>query len=170
MAVEPGLSVPAVGGATPLDVETVKKDFPIFHRSPTRPVEETRRLVYLDSAASSQKPQAVLDAMDRCYETAYANVHRGVYAMAEEATAAYEGARARVAQFIGAPSARGVVFTKNATEAINLVAHAWARTRLRRGDAVLLTEMEHHANLVPWLMLAEERGYDWVEEEARAAG
>src|SRR5947209_2623845 len=98
--------------------------------------------------------------MERYYETTNANVHRGVYALAEAATAAYEAARATVARFIGAPSSRGIVFTKNATEAVNLVAHSWGRSRLHEGDVVLLTEMEHHANLVPWLMLAEERGIE----------
>jgi cysteine desulfurase/selenocysteine lyase len=114
----------------------------------------------LDSAASSQKPRAVLDAMERYYETTHANVHRGVYAIAEEATAEFEAARANVARFVGAPSSRGVIFTKNATEAINLVAHAWARANLGPGDVVLLTEIEHHANFVPWLMLREQLGVE----------
>jgi cysteine desulfurase/selenocysteine lyase len=149
-----------------LDVETLRKSFPVFDR----PAGDQHRLVYLDSAASSQKPRAVLWAMADHYENHHANVHRGVYALAEEATAAYEGARARVARFIGAPSTRGVVFTKNATEAINLVAHSWGRGAPRSGgrsspglgagDAILLTEMEHHSNLVPWLMLAQERGVE----------
>ncbi len=147
-----------------LDVAAVRKDFPILDRE-----IGGHRLVYLDSAASSQKPRAVLDAMDRYYESSHANVHRGVYTLAEEATAAYEGARATVARFIGAPSARGVVFTKNATEAINLVASVWSRSQApsgplsgkgSRSGAVLLSEMEHHANLVPWLMLREERGLE----------
>ncbi|MEO6511873.1 MAG: SufS family cysteine desulfurase [Nocardioides sp.] len=136
-----------------LDIGRVKKDFPILERD-----MGGHRLVFLDSAASSQKPRAVLDAMDHYYATTHANVHRGVYAIAEEATQAYEGARAKVARFIGAPSTRGVVFTKNATEAINLVAHSYGRSRLAPGQAVLLSEMEHHANLVPWMMLREERG------------
>ena len=135
-----------------LDVGAAKLDFPILRR----PGEG--RLVFLDSAASSQKPSAVLEAMDHYYETTHANVHRGVYALAEAATLAYESARTKVARFIGAASTREVVFTKNATEAVNLVAHAWGRSRLVAGDVVLLTEMEHHANLVPWLMLAEGRG------------
>ena len=138
-----------------LDVATVKKDFPILDRDVAG-----HRLVFLDSAASSQKPRAVLDAMDHYYETTHANVHRGVYTIAEEATQTYEAARARVARFIGAPSSRGVVFTKNATEAINLVAHSYGRSCLAPGKAVLLSEMEHHANLVPWLMLREERGVE----------
>jgi len=138
-----------------LDVATIRKRFPILDTQ-----SHGRRLVYLDSASSSQKPTAVLDAMTRYYETTHANVHRGVYAIAEEATRLYEQARAKVARFIGAPSTEGVVFTKNVTEAINLVAHSWGRANLAAGDAVLLTEMEHHANLVPWLMLAEERGIE----------
>ena len=136
-----------------LDVARLKKDFPILERESCG-----HRLVFLDSAASSQKPRAVVDAMDHYYATTHANVHRGVYAIAEEATAAFEGARARVARFIGAPSPRGVVFTKNATEAINLVAHSYGRSCLPEGKAVLLSVMEHHANLVPWMMLREERG------------
>jgi len=138
-----------------LDVVSVKKDFPILERDMAG-----HRLVFLDSAASSQKPRAVLDAMDHYYETTHANVHRGVYTIAEEATQAYEAARAKVGRFIGAPSSRGVIFTKNATEAINLVAHSYGRSCLPPGAAVLLTEMEHHANLVPWLMLREERGVE----------
>jgi cysteine desulfurase/selenocysteine lyase len=138
-----------------LHVETVKKDFPILDQQ-----MHGNRLVFLDSAASSQKPTAVLDAMQHYYETTHANVHRGVYAIAEEATRLFEEARTKVARFIGAPSARGVVFTKNVTEGINLVANAWGRANLRPGDAVLLTEIEHHANLVPWLMLKEQLGIE----------
>ena len=143
-----------------LDVSAVKKDFPILD------VEvHGRRLVYLDSASSSQKPQPVLDLMNEVYETTYANVHRGVYAIAEEATARMEDARAKVARFIGAGAAREVIFGKNVTEMINLVAYTWARQNLREGDAVLLTLMEHHANVVPWLMLREERGIElrWLD-------
>ncbi|MGI8758729.1 MAG: SufS family cysteine desulfurase [Acidimicrobiales bacterium] len=136
-----------------LDVHRARKDFPVFERPRDRP------LVYLDSAASSQKPRAVLDAMTDYYETTHANVHRGVYAMAEEATARYEAARSKVARFIGA-TPRSVLFSKNATESLNLVASAWGRANLRRGDAVVLTEMEHHANLVPWLILAEQLGLE----------
>ena len=136
-----------------LDVARVKKDFPILERDLAG-----HRLVFLDSAASSQKPRAVLDAMDHYYVTTHANVHRGVYTIAEEATQAYEAARSTVARFIGAPSPRGVIFTKNATEAVNLVAHSYGRSLLPPGKAVLLSVMEHHANLVPWLMLREERG------------
>ena len=138
-----------------LDVSVVKKDFPILDQQ-----VHGRRLVYLDSASSSQKPRAVLEAMQDELETTYANVHRGVYAIAEESTRRYEDARAKVARFIGARSTREVVFTKNVTEAINLVAYAWGRSHLQPGDAVLLTEMEHHANIVPWLQLKAERGIE----------
>jgi cysteine desulfurase / selenocysteine lyase len=139
-----------------LDVAAVRRDFPIYghHAAAGRP------FVFLDSAASSQKPQAVLDAMDGYYGTTHANVHRGVYRIAEEATARYEGARRRIARFVGATSDREVVFAKNVTEALNLVVRSWGRANLAPGDAVLLTEMEHHAMLVPWLMLAEELGLE----------
>jgi len=138
-----------------LDVAAVRKRFPILERQ-----VHGKRLVYLDSASSSQKPTQVLDAMTAYYETTHANVHRGVYTIAEEATRLYESARATVARFIGAGGPEGVVFTKNVTEGLNLVAHTWAQANLRAGDAVLLTEMEHHANLVPWLMLAERTGVE----------
>lgn len=135
-----------------LEPSVVKKDFPIF--------DAHDKLVFLDSAASSQKPKAVIEAMTRYYETTHANVHRGVYAIAEEATRLFEEARSKAARFIGAPSPRGVVFTKNVTEGLNLVANSWGRANLRAGDAVLLTEIEHHANLVPWLMLKEQLGIE----------
>jgi len=138
-----------------LDVAGIRKDFPILERC-----QAGNRLVFLDSAASSQKPRQVIDAMTSYYETSHANVHRGAYSLAAEATELYEGARRTAARFVNAPSERCVVFAKNVTEAINLVAHSWGRSNLRQGDAVLLTEMEHHANLVPWLMLAEERGIE----------
>jgi cysteine desulfurase/selenocysteine lyase len=113
--------------------------------------------VFLDSAASSQKPTSVIEAMNRYYRTTHANVHRGVHTLSEEATAQYEGARAKVSQFIGACCPKEVIWTRNATEAINLVAYSWGRTNLRQGDHILLTEMEHHANLVPWQILAAEK-------------
>jgi cysteine desulfurase / selenocysteine lyase len=142
-----------------LDVSAIKKDFPILERE-----VHGGRLVYLDSANTSQKPRSVLDAMERYYERSNANVHRGTYLIAEEATAALEGARSKVARFIGAGAAREVVFTKNATEALNLVAKAWARANLRAGDAVVLTELEHHANIVPWHQLHDELGIElrWI--------
>ena len=138
-----------------LDPAAIARDFAVFGRP-----SHGRRLVFLDSAASSQKPRQVLDAMTSYYDTTHANVHRGVYAMAEEATARYEGARATVARFIGAAHSREVVFTKNGTESLNLVAKAWGRAHLAAGDVVVLTEMEHHANLVPWLMLKDELGVE----------
>ena len=115
-------------------------------------------MVYLDSTASSQKPAAVIEAMDAFYRQSNANIHRGIHTLAEEATAMYESARERVAKFINAPSAKQVIFTRNATESINLVAYTWARANLKSGDLVILTEMEHHSNLVPWHILKTERG------------
>jgi cysteine desulfurase / selenocysteine lyase len=137
-----------------LDVATLRKDFPLL----TREVNG-HPITYLDSAASAQRPVQVLDAMREYDETTHANVHRGVYAIAEEATRRFEAARIAVGRFIGAPDpAREVVFAKNATEGLNLVAHTWGRTHLHEGDTIVLTEMEHHANIVPWHMLAAERG------------
>jgi cysteine desulfurase / selenocysteine lyase len=145
---------PAPAGPAPLNVEALRKDFPLLTRT-----VNGRPIVYLDAAASALQPRVVIDAMTRYYETTHANVHRGVYATAEEATALYERARKVAGRFIGAPDpAHEVVFTKNTTESLNLVAHAWGRANLRAGDAVLLTEMEHHANIVPWMILAEELG------------
>ncbi|MGO8862320.1 MAG: SufS family cysteine desulfurase [Acidimicrobiales bacterium] len=142
--------------ATPLNVEALRKDFPLL----TRRVHD-RPIVYLDSASSALQPHAVIDAMARYYETTHANVHRGVYATAEESTHLYENARLVVGRFIGAPDpAHEIVFAKNTTESLNLVAHTWARANLKAGDRILLTEMEHHANLVPWLMLAEDVGLE----------
>jgi cysteine desulfurase/selenocysteine lyase len=140
--------------AAPLNTEALRKDFPLLART----INE-HPIVYLDSASSALQPHAVINAMTRYYETTHANVHRGVYATAEEATALYERARVVAGRFIGAPDpAREIVFTKNTTEALNLVAHSWGRANLRRGDSVLLTEMEHHSNIVPWMILSEELG------------
>jgi len=136
-----------------LDVARTKKDFPILERT-----VHGKRLVYLDSASSAQKPWPVLEAMQRYYETTHANVHRGVYQIAQEATNLYEGSRAKVAAFIGAASADEIIFTKNATEAINLVAYSWGRANLGPSDAMVTTEIEHHANFVPWLQLRAEKG------------
>jgi cysteine desulfurase/selenocysteine lyase len=142
-------------GAKTLDPREIRADFPILAgRGPT----SSKPLVYLDSASSAQRPQCVLDAMDEYYSTTHANVHRGVYAIAEEATRRYELARATMGEFIGAPvPSKEIVFTKNGTEAINLVARTFGE-RLGAGDVVVLSEVEHHANLVPWLMLAQSRG------------
>jgi len=144
-----------VTDAPTLDVAKIRADFPILDRE-----VNGHRLVYLDSAASSQKPRQVVEAMDRYYETTHANVHRGVYQIAADATHAFEEARAKTARFLGASDPEEIVFTKNVTEALNLVAHSWGRANLREGDAVLLTEMEHHANIVPWLQLQQERGIE----------
>ena len=137
-----------------LEVAALRKQFPLLQQ-----LSHGKRLIYLDSAASSQRPRAVLDAMDHYYETTHANVHRGVYAIAEEATRQFEMARRATGRFINAPRPDvEIVFTKNATEALNLVAHSYGRHLLPKGKAILLTELEHHANIVPWLMLAAESG------------
>lgn len=138
-----------------IDAAAIRKDFPILATQ-----VHGKRLVYLDSASSSQKPRSVLEAMTSYYETTHANVHRGVYTIAEEATRLFEEGRTKVASFIGAGSSAEVVFAKNVTEAINLVAYSWGRANLVAGDVVVLTQMEHHANLVPWLALRAERGIE----------
>ncbi|HSK22742.1 MAG TPA: SufS family cysteine desulfurase [Egicoccus sp.] len=138
-----------------LDVQTLRKDFPVLARE----VQPDTRLVYLDSAASSQTPLPVLEAMDHYYRWSRSNVHRGVYRLAEEATDLYEGGRTKLAGFVDADP-RGVVFTKNATEAINLVAYSWVRRRYRPGDVLLSTMMEHHANHVPFLYAAKDLGLE----------
>ncbi len=139
---------------TALNVEQIRLDFPILDRE----VHPGVQLVYLDSTATTQKPASVITAMDEYYRLNNSNVHRGIHTLAEEATAAYEGARQRVAEFIHAPSAKEIVFTRNTTESINLVAYTWGRTFLHEDDLVILTEMEHHSNLVPWQILAAEKG------------
>jgi cysteine desulfurase/selenocysteine lyase len=142
-------------GADPVDPEHLRAEFPILDQE-----INGHRLVYLDSAATSQKPQVVLEAMDTYYREYNANVHRGIYTICEKATAEYEKARAKVARLVGVADAREIVFTRNATEAINLVAYSWGRRNIGRGDVIVLTEMEHHANLVPWQLLAQERDAD----------
>jgi cysteine desulfurase/selenocysteine lyase len=137
-----------------LDVQSIRKDFPILSRE----VHPGVPLIYLDSTATSQKPRSVIGSMDAFYQNSNANIHRGIHTLAEEATAAYEAAREKIAVFIHSPSARQVIFTRNATESINLVAYTWGRANLVSGDVVILTEMEHHSNLVPWHMLAAEKG------------
>ena len=135
------------------DVRKIRADFPILKRQ-----VHGKPLVYLDSAATSQKPKAVIEALVRYYSQTNANIHRGIHALSEEGTALYEGARSAVCRFIGAPKPACVIFTRNATEAINLVSHAWGRRHLRAGDEILLTEMEHHSNLVPWQVLSQAQG------------
>jgi cysteine desulfurase/selenocysteine lyase len=139
-----------------LDVNKIRKDFPILQRE----TREGVRVVYLDSTATSQKPQQVIDAMNNYYQLSNANIHRGVHTLAEEATSLYEGARERIAKFINAKSSREIIYTRNTTEAINLVAYSWARANLKQGDLVILTEMEHHSNLVPWHMLQAEKNIE----------
>jgi len=136
-----------------IDLQRIRKDFPILERTMAG-----RSLAYLDSANTSQKPQQVIDAVADFYERHNANIHRAVYELAEEATALYEGARDKVARFIGAPDHRSVVFTRGTTESLNLVAHAWGRKYLREGDEIVLTEMEHHSNIVPWQLCARDTG------------
>ena len=138
---------------TALDVAKIREDFPILARE----VHPGVPLVYLDSTATSQRPRQVVEAMERLIYHSNANIHRGIHVLAEEATAAYEEARGKIAKFINAPSARQVIYTRNTTESINLVAQSWGRANLKAGDVVILTEMEHHSNLVPWQILAMEK-------------
>src|SRR3990167_2223805 len=138
---------------TMVNVEKIRKDFPILGRE-----IHGKPLVYFDNAATSQKPKQVIDAISDYYKQHNASVHRGVHKLSEEATAAFEVARKKVADFVNAGDSRQIVFTRNATEAINLVAYAWGRKNIKKGDEILLTEMEHHSNLVPWQVLAKEVG------------
>jgi len=138
---------------TSFDAAAVRADFPIFER-----LVHGQPLAYLDSANSAQKPRQVLEAMNRLYERSYANVHRGVYTIGVEATEAYEGVRPKVARLLNASSTREIIFCRNATEALNLVAHSYGRANLGPGDVLVATELEHHSNLVPWQVLAEATG------------
>ena len=153
-AARPATSDPRIR-AGKLDADAIRAEFPILQTQ-----VNGHPLVYLDSASTSQKPEVVIEAVDEFYRAYNANVHRGIYTIGERATAAYERARASVARFINAPDAHEVVFTRNATEAINLVAYSWGRRNIARGDAIVLTEMEHHANLVPWQLLVQEKDAD----------
>ncbi len=136
-----------------LNVEKIRADFPVLNveAHPDKP------LIYLDNAATSQKPTAVIEAMNAYYQGYNANVHRGIHRLSEDATAAYEGARERIAKFINSPSSEQVIYVRNTTEALNLVALTWGRANISAGDEILLTEMEHHSNIVPWQMLAQEK-------------
>jgi cysteine desulfurase / selenocysteine lyase len=146
----------AVGAEVKLDARALRADFPILAQE-----INGKPLAYLDSAVTAQKPRQMLDAMTSFYETSYANVHRGVYTLAERATEALEGARDKVARLVNAPSSREVIFTRNATEALNLVAYAWGATNLGPGSTVLVTELEHHSNFVPWQYIARRAGADF---------
>lgn len=151
------MSDPAVVALPAIDregIERIRQDFPILART-----IGDKPLVYLDNAASSQKPESVLQTMDDYYRRYNANVHRGVHRLSEEATAAYEQARLKVARFINAPSDKQIIFTRGTTEGINLVANTWGRANLGPGDEVLITEMEHHSNIVPWQMLRDQLGF-----------
>ncbi len=138
---------------SPLDVEAIRRDFPIFSRT-----IRGQPLVFLDTAASAQKPRQVIDALLEFYESGYANIHRGIYQLSAEATTRFEGVRDTVQRFLGAADRREIVFVRNATEAINLVARSWGDAHLREGDEILISAMEHHANIVPWQMLCERVG------------
>jgi cysteine desulfurase/selenocysteine lyase len=144
--------MPAAFPMTPLP-KSLRQDFPILART-----SNGHPLAYLDNAATTQKPRTVLDTLTRFYETSNANIHRGVYALSEQASELYEQARVRVTQFLNAPDPRQIIFTRGTTEAINLVAQSWARPRLQSGDRLLLTEMEHHSNLVPWQLAVQATG------------
>ena len=136
--------------------QEIRQDFPILETK----IHGNKQLIYLDSAATSQKPMAVIQAMNDYYEKTNANIHRGIHALAEAATAAYESARKKTAKFVGVEDARQIVFTRNTTESINLVAYTWGRKTLQKNDLIVLTEMEHHSNLIPWYILAEEKGLE----------
>ena len=139
--------------AAPFDVDSVRSDFPILGRA-----VRDRALVYLDNAATTQKPRSVIDAMDRYYEEENANIHRGVHLLSQQATFAYERARGRIAKFVNAVESAEIVFCRGTTEAVNLVAHGYARPRVQAGDEILVTHMEHHSNIVPWQMLCQATG------------
>jgi cysteine desulfurase/selenocysteine lyase len=146
---------PGAAAGPGLDPVALRRDFPILHQE-----IHGHPLVYLDSASTSQKPRVVIDSVADYYREYNANVHRGIYTIGEKATAAYESARVKTARFINAPDSHEIVFTRNATEAINLVSYSWGRRNITRGDAIVLTEMEHHANLVPWQLLVQEQDGD----------
>ena len=135
------------------DIKKIKNDFPVLNRE----VRPGIKLIYLDSTATAQKPNLVIDAMDQYYRMNNANIHRGIHQLAEEATSMYELSREKIAKFIHAKNSREIIFTRNTTESINLVSQTWGRKNLQAGDLIILTEMEHHSNLVPWQMLAEEK-------------
>ncbi|MEI6986322.1 MAG: cysteine desulfurase [Rhodospirillaceae bacterium] len=146
--------------AEPYDIERVREDFPILKRLVhERPGRMGKPLVYLDNAASAQKPQQVIDAMRDCMEREYSNVHRGVHYLSQQTTDAYEAVRGKIAGFLNAPSQENIVITRNATEAINLVAASWGRKFLNAGDEIILSVLEHHANIVPWQLLQAEKGF-----------
>jgi len=137
------------------DVEKIRQDFPILQRE----VHPGKKIVYLDSAATSQKPISVINAMDDYYRFSNANIHRGVHRLAEEATEMYEMARTKISKFINSEKTKQVIFTRNTTESINLVAQTWGRKNLKANDLIVLSQMEHHSNIVPWQMLSSQIGF-----------
>src|SRR5215211_5263825 len=137
-----------------VDWRQVRDDFPVLNSTNAR----GERLAFLDSAASSQKTESVIRGLDAYYRHSNANIHRGVYDLSEQATQQYEGARAKVARFINAASDREIVFVRNTTEAVNLVAHTWGRRNVGPDDLILVTELDHHSNIIPWQLLAEDKG------------
>src|SRR5262245_54254539 len=144
---------PRRAGVSAFDVDAIRREFPILAQR-----RNGKPLVFLDSAASAQKPQAVLDAIDDCYERYYANVHRGVHWLSQQSTEAFEEARETCRRFLNAPDVHEIVFVRGTTEAVNLVASSWGRRNVGAGDEVMISELEHHSNLVPWQALCEERG------------
>ena len=146
-------AVPGTAAAAPLDVDAVRRDFPVLARE-----VNGKPLCYLDNAASSQRPRAVIDAISHYYETSHANVHRGVHRLSQEATDLFEGARETLRRFVNARSTREIIFVRGTTEAINLVAQSYARPRLQPGDEIVISWLEHHANIVPWQMVCEQTG------------
>src|ERR671925_1959763 len=144
---------PASQARSPLDVTRIRADFPILTRT-----VNGKPVVYLDNAATSQKPRQVIDAMREVFEEYNANIHRGVYEFSERTTAAFEGAREKVARFINAADTREVIFVRNATEGVNLVAYTWGREHIKAGDTIVSTVLEHHSNFVPWQQLAKDVG------------
>ena len=147
----------AVTSVAKLDAQKLRADFAVFDE-----LVNGKPVAYLDSASSTQKPRQVLDAMREFYEHSYANVHRGVYTLAERATAGYESAREKVRAYVNAPSSREVIFTRSATEALNLIAYSWGLENLGPGDVVVITELEHHANFVPWQFVAKKTGAEFA--------
>src|SRR6185503_10303421 len=152
---------------SPLDVEKIRSDFPVLSQK----VHGDKPVAYLDNAATSQKPRQVIDAMSEVFEQYNANIHRGVYEFSERTTAAFEGAREKTAGFLNAASSREIVFVRNATEGVNLVAYTWGRANIKAGDRIVSTVLEHHSNFVPWQQLAKDVGAEIVmidvDEEGR---
>ena len=149
---------PVQATRSPLDIARIRADFPVLAKR----VHGDKPLVYLDNAATSQKPRQVIDAMREVFESHNANIHRGVYEFSERTTAEFEGAREKTARFINAPAAREIIFVRNATEGVNLIAYTWGRENIKSGDRIISTVLEHHSNFVPWQQLAKDVGAEIV--------